>query len=85
MKGMALDLASRNIRVNCVTPGMIDTHFFSERMITKEQLQEDVSNYPLGRYGKPEDVAYAVVYLLSDATNWMTGTNLKIDGGLTLL
>ena len=84
-KAMAIDLSSRGIRVNCVNPGMVDTNIFAKGDITKEQLEEDVKNYPLGRYGKPEDIAYAVIYLLSDASNWVTGTNLKIDGGLTLL
>ena len=84
-KAMAIDLSSRGVRVNCVNPGMVDTNIFAKGDITKEQLEEDVKNYPLGRYGKPEDIAYAVIYLLSDASNWVTGTNLKIDGGLTLL
>ena len=84
-KAMALDLSPRGIRVNCVNPGMVDTNIFRKGDITQEQLEEDVKHYPLGRYGKPEDIAYAVVYLLSDASAWMTGTNLKIDGGLTLM
>lgn len=84
-KAMALDLSPRGIRVNCVNPGMVNTNIFSKGDITQEQLEEDVKHYPLGRYGKPEDIAYAVVYLLSDASAWVTGTNLKIDGGLTLM
>lgn len=64
---------------------MIDTDIFSEGTISKEQLQEDAFRYPLKRYGKPEEVAYAVIYLLSDASSWVTGTNLLIDGGYTLL
>lgn len=84
-KAMALDLSPRGIRVNCVNPGMVDTNIFSKGDITREQLEEDVKHYPLGRYGKPEDIAYAVVYLLSDASAWVTGSNLKIDGGLTLM
>ena len=85
VKGIALDLASKGIRVNCVNPGMIDTHIFSEGKITQEQLKEDMERYPLKRYGKPEEVAYAVIYLLSDASSWTTGSNLLIDGGYTLL
>ena len=84
-KAMALDLASKGIRVNCVNPGMIDTNIFSEGKITQEQLNEDMKRYPLKRYGKPEEVAYAVIYLLSDAAEWITGSNLLIDGGYTLL
>ena len=85
LKGMALELSSKSIRVNSVNPGMIDTNIYGNGVITSEQLTEDVKRYPLGRYGKPEEVAYAVVYLLSDASSWVTGTNLLIDGGYTLL
>ncbi len=82
---MALDLAPKGIRVNCVNPGMIDTDIISDGKITQEQLKEDMKRYPLKRYGKPEEVAYAVIYLLSDAAEWITGSNLLIDGGYTLL
>lgn len=85
VKGMALDLAPKGIRVNCVNPGMIDTAILDEGAITLEQLEEDKKRYPLKRYGKPEEVAHAVIYLLSDASSWVTGSNLKIDGGYTLL
>jgi NAD(P)-dependent dehydrogenase (short-subunit alcohol dehydrogenase family) len=85
IKGMALDLASKNIRVNSVNPGMIDTHIFDAGIITAEQIEEDKKRYPLKRYGKPEEVAHAVIYLLSDASSWITGSNLVIDGGYTLL
>jgi NAD(P)-dependent dehydrogenase (short-subunit alcohol dehydrogenase family) len=86
MKGMALDLAPVGIRVNSVTPGMIETNLLSDNSsITSEQLQENIKKYPLKRYGKPEEVAYAVIYLLSDASKWVTGSNLLIDGGYTLL
>lgn len=85
VKGMALDLAPKGIRVNCVNPGMVDTNILTESNITKEQLKEDMKRYPLKRYGKPEEIAYAVIYLLSDASKWATGSNLLIDGGYTLL
>ncbi len=85
VKGMALDLAPKQIRVNSVNPGMINTDIFSEGIITNEQLKKDVERYPLKRYGKPEEVAYAVIYLLSDASSWTTGSNILIDGGFTLL
>ena len=83
VKGMALDLAPQGIRVNCVLPGMISTNIFNNS-ITQEQLDLDKKRYPLGRYGQPEEVAYAVIYLLSDASVWMTGSNIVIDGGYTL-
>ena len=85
VKGMALDLAPKGIRVNSVNPGMIETQIFDAGTITPEQLEEDKKHYPLKRYGKPEEVAHAVIYLLSDASSWVTGSNLKIDGGYTLL
>jgi NAD(P)-dependent dehydrogenase (short-subunit alcohol dehydrogenase family) len=85
IKGMALDLSNRLIRVNTVCPGMIETNILKNGRITNEQLEEDKKRYPLKRYGKPEEVAYAVIYLLSDASMWITGSNLLIDGGYTLL
>lgn len=85
VKGMALDLGSKSIRVNCVNPGMIQTNLFASGTITEEQLADDLKKYPLKRYGQPEEVAYAVIYLLSDASKWITGSNLVIDGGYTLL
>lgn len=85
VKGMALDLAHKKIRVNCVNPGMIDTGMIKDGAVTEEQMQEDAKKYPLRRYGNPEEVAYAAIYLLSDASAWVTGSNLLIDGGITLL
>ena len=85
VKGLAIELASKNIRVNSVNPGMIITDILSSGVVSDEQLEEDRKRYPLKRYGKPEEVAYAVIYLLSDASSWTTGSNLLIDGGYTLL
>ena len=85
MKGMALDLAPRKIRVNSVNPGMVDTNIYSSGAITDEQLRADLERYPLKRHGKPEEIAWAVIYLLSDASAWVTGSALLIDGGYTLL
>ena len=84
-KGLALELASQQIRVNTVIPGMVETNIVSGGEVTQEQMEADKQKYPLKRYGKPEEVAYAVVYLLSDASSWVTGSNLLIDGGYTLL
>ncbi|MDF1547123.1 MAG: SDR family NAD(P)-dependent oxidoreductase [Bacteroidales bacterium] len=85
MKGMAIDLANKLIRVNSVCPGMIETHILNDGRISHEQLEEDKKRYPLKRYGKPEEVAYAAIFLLSDASKWMTGSNILLDGGYTLL
>jgi len=83
-KAIALELASKGIRVNCVNPGMIETNLLDSTNIGNDDLEKDKQNYPLKRYGKPDEVAYAVVYLLSDTSAWVTGTNLIIDGGYTL-
>ena len=82
MKGVAYELASTGVRVNAIQPGMINTPLSSQ--IEEDTLQKDLANYPLHRYGKPEEVAWAAIYLLSDASKWMTGSILTIDGGLTL-
>jgi NAD(P)-dependent dehydrogenase (short-subunit alcohol dehydrogenase family) len=84
IKGMAIDLASKGIRVNSVNPGVVETHIFDAGIITNDQLEEDKKRYPLKRHGRPEEIAYAVIYLLSDASSWVTGSNLVIDGGFTL-
>ncbi|GHT55206.1 3-oxoacyl-ACP reductase [Bacteroidia bacterium] len=84
-KNMAVDLAAKKIRVNCILPGMTETPLIHSDGITQEQLDIDMKLYPLKRYGKPEEIAYASIYFLSDASSWVTGTNLIIDGGFTLL
>lgn len=84
VKNAALDLAGKNIRVNAVCPGMIDTHILDDGYVTAADLVEDMKKYPLKRYGKPEEVAYAIIYLLSDASTFTTGSSLVIDGGFTL-
>ena len=83
-KALALELAPRGIRVNTVHPGMIQTPLANNTVLSQDVLDEDSKNYPLGRYGKPEEVAAAMVYLLSDAAAWLTGTQLLIDGGYSL-
>ena len=62
---------------------MVETPFIRRGTLTDEQLNEDMKQYPLKRYGKPEDIAYGAIYLLSDASSWMTGQSLVIDGGIT--
>ena len=79
----AQELSGRLIRVNGVCPGMVETPLIRRGTLTDEQLKEDMGKYPLKRYGKPEDVAMGVLYLLSDAASWVTGHSLVIDGGIT--
>ena len=82
-KVLALELSPQKTRVNCVLPGMVKTPLLKNILVDEEQLVKDEESYPLG-YGNPEDVAFAVIYLLSDASKWVTGTNILLDGGLTL-
>ena len=84
MKNAALDLAHKGIRVNDVCPGMIDTHILDAGTISEEQLDIEAQRYPMKRFGKPEEVAYGIIYLLSDASSFVTGSSLVIDGGFTL-
>lgn len=78
---LALELAPRNIRVNCISPAMVWTDLVFQNGVEEDQLKEDESRYPLKRYGQPEDIANLAVYMLSDASTWMTGSNVKISGG----
>lgn len=84
IKVAALELSPRRIRVNAVCPGMTDTSMIYDDNLNKEQLEKDMERYPLGRYGDPKDIAWAMIFLLSDASTWITGINLVIDGGLTI-
>lgn len=78
---LQLELAPRNIRVNCISPAMVWTDLIFKGGLTEEELREDEQKYPLKRYGKPEDIAYLAIYLLSDSSSWMTGSNLLLTGG----
>lgn len=78
---LALELAPRKIRVNCISPAMVWTDLILKDGLEEEQLRADENNYPLKRYGQPEDIANLVVYMLSGASTWMTGSNVKISGG----
>lgn len=85
MKNAAIDLAQKKIRCNAVLPGMIETPLKAGKsLITEEQWEANRQLYPLKRFGIPEDVAYGIIYLLSDASAWVTGTELVIDGGRKL-
>ena len=84
MKYAAREYASRKVRVNSICPGMVDTPLIHRGTITEEQLAEDAKRYPLGRYGRPEDIANGALYLLSDASSWLTGHDLIIDGGFSI-
>lgn len=83
-KVIALELAPQKIRVNNVSPGMVRTEMIENTTaFSAEQMAEDESKYPLG-YGEVTDVANAIIYLLSDASKWVTGISLLLDGGFTI-
>ena len=79
---IANELSLQKIRVNTIEPGMVQTAMASdmEDMLSKEVVEKDIKQYPLG-YGTPEDVANAAVFLLSEASRWMTGQSITLDGG----
>ena len=87
LKGSALELAAQGIRINAINPGLVPTNILN---LTNEMFAEShhtdimVDSYPMKRYGTPEDIAYGAIYLLSNASSWVTGTNLVIDGGYLL-
>ena len=84
-KGAALDLSSKNIRVNCINAGIIEQDIFEPTgLLSQEEMKEKERFFPLQRFGKPTDISYAVIYFLSQASSWITGSNLIIDGGYTL-
>ena len=82
-RGMALELATKKIRVNYIQPALIRTNL-TDKAMSQEDLDNYVQRFPLGRFGKPEEVAYSAIFLLSDATKWITGTSITVDGGVTL-
>ena len=84
VKALALELASRRIRVNSISPAMVNTGRTKALLakINAEEKNEIMKSHPLG-IGKPEDVAYSCAFLLSDSAKWITGIDLKVDGGYT--
>ena len=83
MRSFAIELADKGIRANAVHPGMVETKMIKENL-TEEELQNNLKEYPLSRFGKPTDVAFAIIYLLSDASSWVTGSSMIVDGGFML-
>jgi 3-oxoacyl-[acyl-carrier protein] reductase len=79
-KSLAREVGSRNITVNCVAPGFIETDM--TRALAAEQVKKLVENVPLGRLGRPDDVAQAVLFLCSPAAAYITGATLHVNGGM---
>ncbi len=84
MKFSALEMSPKGIRCNTVNPGMVETPLIHKAELTEEDKARDIVKYPLKRYGKPTDIAFGIIYLLSDASSWVTGTSLVIDGGISI-
>jgi 3-oxoacyl-[acyl-carrier protein] reductase len=80
-KALALEFASDKIRVNCINPFITETPLLKDLQLTDEILKVVASNAPLGRVVKPEDVAYAALYLASEESSMLTGACINVDGG----
>jgi NAD(P)-dependent dehydrogenase (short-subunit alcohol dehydrogenase family) len=84
-KSAALDYAARGIRINAVCPGIIYTSMLDKMMATQaDALNEMLKNVPIGRLGRPEEIASAVLWLCSPAASFMVGHALAVDGGYTI-
>ena len=85
IRPMAIELAPRKMRINCISPGTILTPMMEQYLssLTDEQRERRLDGFLLG-LGRTEDVSNACIYLLSDASRWVTGQNLIVDGGYTV-
>ena len=83
MRCLAVEVVKRRIRANCLSPALVETPLLDATAALLGSMDEERKNYPLG-FGKPDDVANAAVFLLSNASRWITGTTIVMDGGLTI-
>jgi NAD(P)-dependent dehydrogenase (short-subunit alcohol dehydrogenase family) len=83
IRSMALDLAPKNIRINSIAPAMIETQIYEElkKLVNNKEFETELKKRQILGLGKPEDVAYAVAFLISDCSKFITGTSLSVDGG----
>ncbi len=82
-KNLAIEYGKKNIRVNCICPGHIDTNLIREFIQNPERREWLEQRYPIGRIGRPEEIAYAALFLASDESSFVTGAPLIVDGGYT--
>jgi len=82
-KSLAVEYARKNVRSNCVNPGIINSGMIKPYLDDPQARKVLEERLPLARIGEPEDVANAVLFLASDEANWITGTILNVDGGKT--
>jgi NAD(P)-dependent dehydrogenase (short-subunit alcohol dehydrogenase family) len=80
-KAMALDHAAENIRVNCICPGIVETELVAKFNTDENVRRQRLALHPAGRFGRPDEVASAAIYLASDESGWTTGSTLTVDGG----
>ena len=85
MRNAALEFAARNIRSNSVNPSRVNTNLIKNSSYSEEDVEKDMKTYPLKRYAEPEEIANCIVFLLSDASSYVTGHALIVDGGKTLI
>ncbi len=83
MRCLAMEVVKRRIRANCLSPALVETPLLDATAALLGSMDEERKHYPLG-FGKPDDVANAAVFLLSNASRWITGTTIVMDGGLTI-
>ena len=82
---LAIEQGNKKIRANCVSPGIIQNDKeIQDWAVTQEELDKEEARFPLG-FGHTEDIAYAAVYMMSDASKWVTGTNMIVDGGQSII
>lgn len=79
-RSCALEFAAKGIRSNAILPGMVETPLVLNGTLSEEDLERDKAKYLLKRYGRPEEIAWAIIYLLSDASAWVTSTSVEISG-----
>ena len=83
-KTLGAELAKTKVRINAIAPGFVDTKFASAVLKNDELLEEVIRRTPMGRYGQPDEIAGAALYLASDAASYMTGQTIVVDGGMTI-
>lgn len=84
MRSCAKELAPRKIRSNAIHPGLVETGMMHNGYVSEEDLEKNKQHYLLKRFAQPEEIAWSIVYLLSDASSFMTGSIITIDGGATI-
>ncbi len=83
-RSLAVQYGRRGIRVNAICPGPIETPLMAELLREPAERDKRLNRIPMGRFGRPEDVVYAALYLASDESSWTTGTTFVVDGGISV-